>query len=70
MAGIAFIIGCYIAMPVLIFVAIWWWLYRADERAWRNATRQAYDRVYGPSSWMHDTPTEGEFGPDRPRPKR
>jgi len=47
MTDIAIIIGFYIVMPVAIFAAVGWWLKRADDRAWRNATRQAYDRIYG-----------------------
>ena len=70
MADIAFIIGCYIVLPVVFIVLVGCWIDHLSAKRWVRATDQAYERVYGPSAWMHDTPPEGDAQPTRPKPKR
>lgn len=66
MADIAFIIGCYIVMPVVLIVFAGCWVDHLSARRWVRATEQAYGRVHG----SHSTPSEGDLSPERSGPKR
>lgn len=70
MADIVLIIVCCIVMLVVFIVLVGCWIDCLSAKRWVRATDQAYEREYGPSVWMHDTPPDGDARPDRLPPRR